>query len=145
MPQILKSKSLIIFFIYLTVIYLAVCDFFLPFKYESSEWLPIFSGYLDLDYLYSNNILMGILGMLFISLIPISIYLISIKLSNVSIELQYIIPLSLLICFVSPNGFYFSSIYIVSLARVLYPERFLWCIDATGDEGGSECHGHSIS
>lgn len=114
MQQVNKHKGGVIFLFAITVLYLAITSFFLPFNPLKEEWIPLLGGFVNLDIIYSSKILMSLLGGIFIFLISFSNYLIILKLHNLSINKEYIVLFSLFLILLFGHGLYFSSIFVSS-------------------------------
>lgn len=97
---------------------LLVSTIFLPMGERSGDWIPLFSGYLNLTPLMENSLLSGILGGLFIILIGISLLLINNKVLSNLFYPPFTVLFYLLLTLLNPDAIYFSGLHIAVLLFV---------------------------
>lgn len=97
--------------IVLLLIGLFITSFLVPVMDKSDEWIPLLSGFVDMDVLYGNQFLLAAVGLLCIVGLAVSVYFIATKTVSESFNIYYIELFLLLIILSDPMAVYFSAIY----------------------------------
>lgn len=90
---------------------LFVSSFFVPFREKTGEWIPLLSGFVDLEGVYANKILLIAGGIVSIVLLLLPVCFINSKAANKSFGMYYTVLFCLLLILVNPMSLYFSTIY----------------------------------
>ncbi|MEG0519173.1 MAG: hypothetical protein RR555_09960 [Bacteroidales bacterium] len=108
------SKSKSAYWTHALVLLLAglfITSFLVPMRDKTDEWIPLLSGFVDIDVLYGNRLLLILGGILGIVGLAVSVYFIVAKMVSESFSIYYTQLFLLLIILTNPMSIYFSAIY----------------------------------
>lgn len=106
-----RSRSLWIRLLACIVAALAVSSFLLPVEGRGEDWIPLFSGYLNLSFIYGNPLVSAFLGGAFNIMIVASMLAINTKTVNNAFNPSLSAAFFLFITLLNPEAVYFSSIH----------------------------------
>lgn len=90
---------------------LFISSFFVPFREKTGEWIPLLSGFVDLEGFYSNKWLLAAGGIASIALLLLPVCYINSKAAGKSFRMYYSVLFCLLLVLINPMSLYFSTIY----------------------------------
>lgn len=96
-----------------------VSSFFIPAEFErAGEWIPLFSGFLDLEIVNTASSSSIIAGLVSVALLLLSVYIVNDRLfSNIS-ESFTAVTVAATLVFCNPHSIYFSSISLAAICLI---------------------------
>ncbi len=101
-----------------TILVLFVTSLFFEFIPGAGAWTPIFSDWLNVDYIYSNKFLMILAGSLSLVGLLVSVFAVTAKIKSSLFDVRYVLLFTLLLIFLFNGGVYFSVANIVAILLV---------------------------
>lgn len=90
---------------------LFISSFFVPFREKTDEWIPLLSGFVDMEAFYLNRIWLVAGGILSLFLLIIPLYFINSRALCKSFRMYYTLLFCMLVILVNPMSVYFSTVY----------------------------------
>lgn len=90
---------------------LFISSFFVPFREKTEEWIPLLSGFVDVEAFYLSRAWLAAGGILSIFLLIVPLYFINSRALSKSFRIYYTLLFCMLVILVNPMSVYFSTIY----------------------------------